>query len=94
MTARIFSLVTNYAFLLRFAVVSLISIGSALAASVGSVPAQTGIELPRTMAWSAYPTGTGGYSQAVALGNILQRTYGVNLRVIPGRNDVSRLATL
>jgi TRAP transporter TAXI family solute receptor len=94
MTARIFSLVTNYAFLLRFAVVSLISIGSALAASVGSVPAKTGIELPRTMAWSAYPTGTGGYSQAVALGNILQRTYGVNLRVIPGRNDVSRLATL
>ena len=94
MTARIFSLVTNYAFLLRFAVVSLISIGSALAASVGSVPAQTGIELPRTMAWSAYPTGTGGYSQAVALGNISQRTYGVNLRVIPGRNDVSRLATL
>lgn len=94
MTARIFSLVTNYAFLLRFAVASLISIGSALAASVGSVPAQSGIELPRTMAWSAYPTGTGGYSQAVALGNILQRTYGVNLRVIPGRNDVSRLATL
>jgi len=94
MTARIFSLVTNYAFVLRFAVASLISIGSALAASVGSVPAQSGIELPRTMAWSAYPTGTGGYSQAVALGNILQRTYGVNLRVIPGRNDVSRLATL
>lgn len=94
MTARIFSLATNYAFLLRFAVASLISIGSALAASVGSVPAQSGIELPRTMAWSAYPTGTGGYSQAVALGNILQRTYGVNLRVIPGRNDVSRLATL
>ncbi len=94
MTARIFSLFTNYAFLLRFAVASLISIGSALAASVGSVPAQSGIELPRTMAWSAYPTGTGGYSQAVALGNILQRTYGVNLRVIPGRNDVSRLATL
>ncbi len=64
------------------------------AASVGSVPAQEGIDLPRTMAWSAYPTGTGGYSQAVALGNILQRTYSVNLRVIPGRNDVSRLATL
>jgi TRAP transporter TAXI family solute receptor len=65
-----------------------------VAASVGSVPAQEGIDLPRTMAWSAYPTGTGGYSQAVALGNILQRTYSVNLRVIPGRNDVSRLATL
>ncbi|MDT8429342.1 MAG: TAXI family TRAP transporter solute-binding subunit [Pseudomonadales bacterium] len=54
----------------------------------------TAIDLPRTIAWSAYPTGTGGYSQAVAIGNILQRQYQVNLRVIPGRNDVSRLATL
>jgi TRAP transporter TAXI family solute receptor len=53
-----------------------------------------GIELPRTVAWSAYPTGTGGYSQAVAIGNIMQRRYQVNLRVVPGRNDVSRLATL
>lgn len=53
-----------------------------------------GIVLPKTIAWSAYPTGTGGYSQAVAIGNILQRQYQVNLRVIPGRNDVSRLATL
>lgn len=52
------------------------------------------VQLPRTLAWSAYPTGTGGYSQAVALGNILQRQYETNLRVVPGRNDVSRLATL
>lgn len=52
------------------------------------------LDLPRTIAWSAYPTGTGGYSQAVAIGSILQRQYGVNLRVVPGRNDVSRLATL
>ncbi len=56
--------------------------------------AAEGIELPKTIAWSAYPTGTGGYSQAVAIGSILQRQYKVNLRVIPGRNDVSRLATL
>ena len=59
-----------------------------------STQAAEGIELPRTIAWSAYPTGTGGYSQAVAIGSILQRQYKVNLRVIPGRNDVSRLATL
>jgi TRAP transporter TAXI family solute receptor len=52
------------------------------------------VRFPKTIAWSAYPTGTGGYSQAVALGNILQRQYSTNLRVIPGRNDVSRLATL
>ncbi len=52
------------------------------------------VSFPKTIAWSAYPTGTGGYSQAVAIGNILQRQYSTNLRVIPGRNDVSRLATL
>lgn len=94
MIARIFSFLPCSAFLFRLAITSFVTIGTTFAASVGSVPAQSGIELPRTMAWSAYPTGTGGYSQAVALGNILQRTYGVNLRVIPGRNDVSRLATL
>jgi len=53
-----------------------------------------GDRFPPTMAWSAYPTGTQGYSNAVAIGNVLQREYGVNLRVVPGRNDVSRLATL
>lgn len=72
-----------------------IALLSLLAACVtNQVMAAEGIDLPRTIAWSAYPTGTGGYSQAVAIGSILQRTYKVNLRVIPGRNDVSRLATL
>lgn len=52
------------------------------------------VGLPRTLAWSAYPTGTQGYSQAVAIGSVLQREYRTNLRVVPGRNDVSRLATL
>ena len=94
MTARIATFLPCSAFLIRLVITFFVTTGTSFAASVGSVPAQSGIELPRTMAWSAYPTGTGGYSQAVALGNILQRTYGVNLRVIPGRNDVSRLATL
>ena len=62
--------------------------------AIGVHAAVDGIDMPKTIAWSAYPTGTGGYSQAVALGNILQRQYSTNLRVIPGRNDVSRLATL
>lgn len=66
----------------------LILLGSSL------LNAAEGINFPKTVAWSAYPTGTGGYSQAVAIGNILQRQYSTNLRVIPGRNDVSRLATL
>ena len=69
MIARIFPFLPCSAFLLRLAITSFVTIGTTFAASVGSVPAQSGIELPRTMAWSAYPTGTGGYSQAVAPGN-------------------------
>ncbi len=46
--------------------------------------------LPSTLAWSAYDVGSGGYNQAVAIGNALKQKYGVNLRVLPGKNDVSR----
>ncbi|SEO70498.1 TAXI family TRAP transporter solute-binding subunit [Aquisalimonas asiatica] len=72
-------------------------LGSILgAASLGMLgtAAADDVQLPGTMVWSAYPTGTSGYSQAVAIGNVLQNEYNVNLRVIPGRNDVSRLAPL
>ena len=52
------------------------------------------LELGRTMAWSAYNLGTTGYNQAVAIGKVLKDHYGVNLRVVPGKNDVSRLLPL
>ncbi len=51
-------------------------------------------EFPRTMAWSAYNLGSTGYNQAVAIGKVLKDHYGVNLRVVPGKNDVSRLMPL
>lgn len=51
-------------------------------------------DLPETLAWSAYDVGSGGYNQAVAIGSALKNKYGVNLRVIPGKNDVSRLLPL
>ena len=50
--------------------------------------------LGRTMAWSAYNLGTTGYNQAVAIGKVLKDHYDVNLRVVPGKNDVSRLRPL
>lgn len=78
-------------FIARF--VALLSFLSCWLISLPASVAQE-VSFPKTIAWSAYPTGTGGYSQAVAIGNILQRQYSTNLRVIPGRNDVSRLATL
>ncbi|MDO9024243.1 TAXI family TRAP transporter solute-binding subunit [Zwartia sp.] len=57
----------------------------------GAALAQTNTSgLPSTLAWSAYDVGSGGYNQAVAIGNALKQKYGINLRVLPGKNDVSR----
>jgi len=60
-----------------------------IAASASSV-AQAPPTLPATLAWSAYDVGSGGYNQAVAIGNALKQKYNVSLRVLPGKNDVSR----
>ena len=48
------------------------------------------VKLPDTLAWTAYDVGSGGYNQAVAIGNALKNKANVNLRVLPGKNDVSR----
>ena len=46
------------------------------------------------MVWTAYNLGTTGNSQAVAIGKMLKDHYGVSLRILPGKNDVSRLLPL
>ena len=51
-------------------------------------------QLPRTVVWTSYGIGTTGYSMAVAVGAVLKQQQQVNLRVLPGKNDVSRLAPL
>lgn len=64
---------------------------AALAAALlvaGAAYAQA--KLPPTISWSAYDVGSGGYNQAVAIGNALKQKYNVSLRVLPGKNDVSR----
>ncbi|MEE4302044.1 MAG: TAXI family TRAP transporter solute-binding subunit [Pseudomonadales bacterium] len=66
----------------------------ALALLTSATRAADGSALPRTMAWSAYNLGTTGYNQAVGIGRMLRERYGVTLRVIPGKNDVSRLMPL
>lgn len=48
-------------------------------------------DLPRTLAWTAYETGTSGYAQAVGIGSALKNNLGVTLRILPGKNDLSRL---
>ncbi len=53
-----------------------------------------GPELPKQLSWTAYGTGSAGYNQAVAIGAALQDATGVNLRVLPGKNDISRTEPL
>lgn len=52
------------------------------------------VELPSTMAWTAYGTNSSGYAQVVAIGNMLQSHYGTAVRILPGDNDVSRMTPL
>ena len=52
------------------------------------------ITLPKVMAWSAYNLGTTGYNQAVGISKMLKDRHRVTLRVIPGKNDISRLLPL
>jgi uncharacterized protein len=67
-------------------------LAASLAAGFASAQAakQAPSGLPPTLAWSAYDVGSGGYNQAVAIGNALKQRYGTNLRILPGKNDVSR----
>jgi TRAP transporter TAXI family solute receptor len=62
----------------------------ALAPAAALAQAKPPVKLPETLAWTAYDVGSGGYNQSVAIGNALKNKLGVNLRVLPGKNDVSR----
>lgn len=48
------------------------------------------LDLPKQLTWTAYGTGSAGYNQSVAIGAALQEATGVNLRVLPGKNDIAR----
>ena len=52
------------------------------------------VKLPPNLSWTAYGTTSSGYAQSIGLGNMLKAKYGTELRVIPGKNDVSRMLPL
>lgn len=64
-----------------------------IAASAVAFGAQAA-DIPKTMTWTAYGTTSSGYGQVVAIGNMLKNKYGVSVRPLPGKNDVSRMAPL
>lgn len=74
-------------------IIRALGIGAGLAA-LAAGPGLVAQELPRSLAWTAYDVGSAGYGQAVAIGAALKNEKGVTLRVLPGKNDVSRLAPL
>lgn len=71
---------------------------SALAAGAAVLALTTGPgmaqDLPESMAVTAYDVGSSGYAQAVAIGAAFKNNEGVTLRVLPGKNDVSRMVPL
>ena len=67
--------------------------GLAVATAATAVQAAE-IKLPGQIAWTAYGTGSAGYNQSVAIGAALKNALGVNLRVLPGKNDVARTEPL
>jgi len=52
------------------------------------------VKLPPSLSWSSYGVGTTGYSQSIAFGTVLRQAYGINLIVVSGRDDISRMETL
>ncbi|MBW7471213.1 TAXI family TRAP transporter solute-binding subunit [Marinobacter sp. M216] len=52
------------------------------------------VELPGTLAMTAYGTGSAGYTQMVSIGNLLKNEYDTSVRILPGENDVSRMTPL
>ncbi|MCB1548627.1 MAG: TAXI family TRAP transporter solute-binding subunit, partial [Hyphomicrobiaceae bacterium] len=72
-------------------------IAIAVAASLGLPMASASaaeVKLPKAISWTAYGTTSSGYAQSVGLGQMLKKRFGVDLRIIPGKNDVSRMAPM
>lgn len=70
------------------------SVAIGLSLALPGVSAAQEVTLPKQMSWTAYDTGSAGFNQAVAIGAELQKAYGMSLRVLSGKNDVSRAQPL
>jgi uncharacterized protein len=75
-------------------VLSFLTVAAAASAIALGAAAADKPKLPGTLVWTAYGVGTAGYNQSVAIGAALKKELGVNLRVQPGKNDISRMAPL
>src|SRR3954449_11264558 len=75
----------------------IVALASMAGATVGSRAPRAraqDVNLPPTMTFTAYDTGTAGFNIAVAVGKMMKDKYGTDVRVLPAGNDVARLAPL
>ncbi|MBM3567864.1 MAG: TAXI family TRAP transporter solute-binding subunit [Alphaproteobacteria bacterium] len=71
------------------------SVRSAVLAAAGlclALPAAAQVKPPAQMAWTAYDTGSSGFNMVVAIGQAFKNAYNADIRVLPGSNDIARLA--
>lgn len=61
---------------------------------LGGQPASAEQSLPKQISVTAYGTVSSGYAQLLAIGNMLKDKYGTDIRIIPGKNDISRMIPL
>lgn len=68
----------------------------AIAAGVLCAPLATAqdAKLPPSLTMTAYDTGSSGFNMAVAIGKMMKEKNGTDVRVLPGGNDIARLAPL
>ena len=71
-----------------------IGLVAGLAISLAGAAFAADLKLPKDISWTAYESGSSGYAQSVGIGNMLKKRYEVDLRIIPGKNDVSRMTPL
>ncbi len=64
---------------------------AAAAVVAGMAAPALAADLPKTVTLTAYGTTSSGYAQSIAIGAMLKQKHDVELRVIPGKNDVSRM---
>jgi|TARA_B110001450_G_scaffold253080_1_gene275907 TRAP transporter TAXI family solute receptor len=67
---------------------------SVIFSTLGGINLTLADKLPKNIAWTAYGTTSSGYAQSVGIGQMLKKNHDVDLRIIPGKNDVSRMVPL
>lgn len=70
------------------------ALAGSIALAVASTTFAADVKLPKNISWTAYGTTSSGYAQGVGIGQMLTKNYGTSVRLIPGKNDVSRMVPL